>query len=238
MKIVDAIWEKRNLETNTIEITIEEHDTADRVSHILQDQSAGYMVVKLPVSRTDLIFQLQDLGYAYIEDMVTLYHDLHEVSYSPIQKRLRDAVDTATMDKADVDVLCGEIWKGMFDSDRIFLDPYFTWEMAKKRYVNWVQDEYARGTEFVKYLYKDKVIGFFALREAENKEYDSFLGGMYKEYQKGGLGTVVKVPQAVKERGGKKVRASVSTNNIFQLRALTMNGYIPESIIHTFIKHN
>ena len=55
--------------------------------------------------------------------------------------------------------------------------------------------------------------------------------------KKSGIGSIVKVPEEVRKRNGKKVSTSVSTNNVAQIKSLVRNGYIPESISHTFIKH-
>ena len=47
-----------------------------------------------------------------------------------------------------------EISNGLFDSDRIYIDPFFSKEKAAQRYINWTEDELKRGTEFIKYIYK------------------------------------------------------------------------------------
>lgn len=98
-------------------------------------------------------------------------------------------------------------------------------------------DEAKRGKELLKNIHKGKTIGFLDF-VSKGMESSLFLGGIYLESRRGGIGSIVKVPQAVRERGGKKGRTSVSTNNPGQVRSLIMNGYIPESIIHTFIKHS
>lgn len=238
MKIVDATWEKRNLGVETQEITIEQNDDSEYVNQVLCQVRAPYCVVKVPSYRPELLEVVQNNGFRYIEDMVYVVSYLQEINYSPIQKRMYDSVGIETMSRKDIDELCVEIGNGIFDSDRIFLDPYFSHEIARQRYINWVLDEYERGTEFIKYIYKENTIGFFGLREIEAGHYTSFLGGIYRKYRKGGIGSIVKVPEAVKLRGGKKVSTSVSTNNVMQLKSLMMNGYIPESILHTFIKHS
>lgn len=238
MNVVNAVWEKRNIGVDTVEVTIEETDDVQTIKDTLNNLEVEYIVVKVPSSRSDVLFLVQNMGYYYIEDMISVVHNLHDVCLPPIQKRLYDAIEIGVMDDNDINILYDEIRKGLFDSDRVFLDPFFSKEQARNRYINWVMDEAKRGTELLKYVYKGKTIGFFGLREQRNGEFISFLGGIYLESRKGGIGSIVKVPQAVRERGGKKVRTSVSTNNPAQVRSLIMNGYIPESIIHTFIKHS
>lgn len=237
MKKIDAVWEKRNLGVSTVEVSFDEKDTIQEIKECLKNLKDEYVVLKIPSHRPDILPLVHELGYQYIEDMVYISSDLQEINRTPLEQRFYDAVSVEAMNEKDMKVLEEEIRKGLFDSDRIYLDPYFSHEIAQQRYVNWVKDEYERGTLFFKYIYKNETIGFFGLREVENGHYTSFLGGIYLNYRKGGIGTVVKVPDTVKKLGGKKVSTSVSTNNVVQIKSLIKNGYIPESISHTFIKH-
>ena len=237
MKIVDAVWEKRNLGVDTVEITLELNDNIDEIKRKLNEVDAKYIVLKIPSYRPDLLQIAYEEKFRYMEDMVYVVNYLQEINRNPVMQRLYDAVTVDIMSTEDMEQLYQEIENGIFDSDRIYLDTYFNHQIAKTRYLNWVKDEYTRGTEFLKYVYKNESIGFFALREVEPRHYTSFLGGIYSKYRVGGIGTIVKVPEEVKLRGGKKVSTSVSTNNAIQLKSLAMNGYIPESISHTFVKH-
>lgn len=234
---VNATWEKRNLGVDTIETTFEENDEYQTVELYLCKLKTEYSVLRIPSYRTDLLPIVQKMGYTYIEDMIYAMNYLNEIPRTSSQERLYKAIEVDTMNEKDFEILYQEINKGIFDSDRIYTDPYFNHDIAKKRYINWILDELKTGTEFLKYIYKNDTIGFFALKELENGCYTSFLGGIYKEYRKGGIGSVIKVPEEVKKRGGKKVSSNVSSNNIMQVKSLIMNGYRPESITHTFIKH-
>lgn len=238
MKIIDAVWEKRNLGIETVEITVEQDDSCEYVEKCLTSQDASYCVVKIPTYRTDLLELIQKCGYRYIEDMVSVTSHLNEVTMNHIQKRMFDAVNVELMNENDLEFLREQIMDGLFDSDRIYIDSSFTIEQARNRYVNWLNDEIDRKTEIYKYIYKDKVIGFFGLKHVDNGHYTSFLGGIYKEYRKGGLGTIVKVPDVVRQKGGKSVSTSVSSNNLTQIKSLLSNGYVVDEITHTFVKHN
>lgn len=237
MKIVNADWEYRNLGVTTIEIEIEEYDTRETILTTIQGIRAQYIVLKLPSHKADMIFDIQKSGYTYIEDMVQMVSYLKKVNYSSVQERFNTCVSTQVMTEEDLVTVKQEIKKGLFSTDRVYLDPYFSKKQAYNRYINWIEDEYLRKTQFIKYIYKGNTIGFFALREQEKGRYTSFLGGIFPAYRKGGIGTVVKVPQVVQAYGGKSVSTNVSSNNPAQIRNLILNGYIPESITHTFIKH-
>ena len=167
MLSVNAIWEKRNLGVNTIETTFEENDESQIVKLYLCELKTEYSVLRIPSYRTDLLPIVQAMGYTYVEDMIYAVNYLNEISRTPSQERLYKAIKVDTMDEKDFEILYQEINKGIFDSDRIYIDPYFSHEIAKKRYINWIMDELKTGTEFLKYIYKNDTIGFFALKVLE-----------------------------------------------------------------------
>lgn len=237
MNIVNAIWEKRNLGVNTLEITFDQNDSIETVEESLKKIKAEYIVLKVPTYLTNLLPLIQDNGYHYIEDMIHFVNYLSNIHRNPIQQRLYDSITVEPMSAVDMHVLFTEIRNGFFSSDRIYLDPYFNREASINRYINWIEDEEKQGTEFLKHVYKNDTVGFFALKEIGNGHYTSFLGGIYKLYRKGGIGAIIKAPEEVRNRNGKKLSTSVSTNNPAQIKAMALNGYIPENITHTFIKH-
>lgn len=237
MKIVEAIWEKRNLGVDTIEVTFENKDKFDEVKKQIEILDKEYIVLRIPSDRPDILCLMGKCGYRYVEDLVELVSYLKPVSQNPVLKRVYDSVGVEQMNAKDIEGLLSEVKQGMFETDRISLDDFFKPEQAKERYANWIQDELAGKTEFLKYTYKGNAIAFFTLKELGKGYYDVPLGGFYKKYRNSGIGTVVKVPEEVEKRGGKKVRTNVSTNNLPQMRNLIANGYIPEGISHIFIKH-
>lgn len=237
MQVIDAVWEKRNLGVSTSEIMIDIKDDLYEVKRFLSEFEDEYIVLKVPSVRADITNMASLYRFVFIEDMVTLSSNLQEIRRNPLQKRLYDSVQVEKMKKEDMDELLDEVGKGMFDADRISLDPFFSSEQAGIRYVNWIQDELDKQTEFLKYVYKGEMAGFLSIREIDGGNYTAPLGGFYRKSRNTGLGTVVKVPEEVKKRGGRSVRTGVSSNNPAQLRNLVVNGYVPEGISHIFIKH-
>ena len=237
MKVRVEELEKRNLGVDTISISVDIKDTVDEVEKVLNETKAQYLVLKIPSTRTDITPLAGKYQYTYVEDMLFMEHDLHEIVRTPLQQRLYDAVQIDTMQEEDFDILFEEINKGSFSFDRISNDPYFGQEVANRRFVNWLNDEIDRGAEFIKVTKKGEMTGFFTIREVRPGVYTSALGGTFMKWRKGGLGTNVQTPEVVKKRGGKKVELGVSTNNMIQIRALIQNGYFPVSCNHVFIKH-
>lgn len=237
MKVVNAVWEKRNLGTDTYEITFDKKDRIDEIAGEFENVSASYMVVKVPAERSDLSIYVQENGYHYIEDMILVEHDLHETVRNPLHQRLYDTTSYRKMTGDDIAVLKKEIQEGMFDSDRISKDAVFGKEKSAFRYQNWMNDLLRRGAIPYVILYKEDPAGFIILQTEDGACYESVLGGGYQKYRMTGLGIVQKEQEIVKKLGGKKVVTHVSSNNVSQLKALVMNGYVPVHIEHIFVKH-
>ena len=237
MKIVNAVWEMRNLGVRTLEITVERDDALAEIEAAVRTPDAQYVVLRVPDDRTDALLAVQNCGYRFIEGMVHLVHRLKQLEVSAPERRIYDAVDIVKMNTADLDELKAQVRDGMFDSDRVYLDDFFTKEQAAQRYIHWIDDELGRGTEYYKYVYRGKTFGFFALREIGNGHYTSFLGGVYNAYRSSGLGAVVKGPEFVKFLGAKSIDSYVSTNNIAQIRNLTAHGYEIRGLQYVLIRH-
>lgn len=240
MRVIDAVWEKRNLGVETKEIEFEENDVIEAAEECLRKTHAEYLVAKVPANRRDISHLLHLYQYEFAEEMMLLSSShLENIIDTGVMQRLYRMVSVKKADEEDVREVIGEIRKGMFSTDRISLDPFFPEGIAEERYANWMLDELNRGTELYLYSYKDKNIGFSALREIKDGAYISFLGGIYNETRIGGVGvvTAVKGGEIVKKLGGKSLSSMVSSNNITQIRNLIHIGYNVSKINDVFIKH-
>lgn len=237
MKITDAYWEKRNLGVETTEVEIELQDEINEVRRQLERIKSSYCVIKVPSECMDIVGAVQKEGFMYIEDMILVSHDLHEVVRSKMHQRLYEATAYRRMNEQDIEQLFDEVQQGMFANDRITNDGAFTKEQAARRYRNWIADLIAQGAEPYVVLYKDDPAGFVILKELDAGIYDSVLGGGYQKYRKSGMGIIQKEQEIVKRLGGKAVQTRVSSNNLNQLKALILNGYVPKKIEHVFIRH-
>lgn len=237
MKIVDAYWEKRNLGVSTTEFTVEDNDTVNSIRDVLDNCTSEYQVLRLPYHQTCFLFTVQDLGFKFVEDMFSLKNDLKPIIMNPIVERLYKEISFSLMNGDDIEKLLIEVDHGMFNSDRVFIDPFFDNILARKRYYNWLNDELERGSLFFKYMYKGNTIGFNALKEKGDGVYDAYLGGLYSNYQKSGLGSAVFVSEIVKYLGGKCVVTNVSSNNMKQVKNLLQKGFVITSSYHVFVKH-
>lgn len=237
MQVVNAIWEKRNLGIDVYEVQFENNDIICDVDEKVCSIIADYVVIKVPSERSDISEYVQCKGYHYIEDLIHVEHDLHEIKRNMLHQRLYDATSFRKMTEEDIETLRTEIQAGMFDTDRISRDAAFGKEISAKRYINWIDDMLQHDAKPYVILYKEDPAGFIILQTKDGIEYQSVLGGGYRKYRNSGLGIVEKEQEIVKSLGGKKVSTSVSSNNPSQLKALIINGYVPVGIEHVFVKH-
>lgn len=239
MKVVDAVWERRNLGVSCVEVAIETSDTAAGVKNGLARLATQYLVVKVPAGRSDVMFCLSEMGCSFIEANIHITRKIAHLELSGIQKRLAASVSYAPMQGGDMQVLWDELRNGMHDTDRIYLDSHFTKEQAANRYIGWIQDEVARGSDVYKLIYKDQSIGYFTMKSLGDGVYYPFLAGMYQSHRNSGLGfNIIYKPMCeIGARGGTSVSTHISTNNGRAVRLHVSMGFRFDEITYVYIKH-
>ena len=239
MRILDAIWERRNLGVDTQEITIEEQDTVESVIKTINNGTAEYQVIKVPCGKIQIMWAIEDSGFRYVETSVRVVYDLNKIQIPLKYERINDAVDYAPMSEEDIEQMYEQIQKGMFFTDRIALDPYFSSAHAANRYCGWIQDEIKAGTKLYKYTYKGKNIGFFSLKQINEEVYYPFLAGIYPEYKNTPLGSVYlfKPLLEAKRLGGKYVSTYISMNNSQAVRMHVDYGFLFKEFQNVYVKH-
>ena len=240
MKIIDAIWEKRNLGVSCVEATLEPTDTLDAIRQGLAEIEAQYVVVKMPAGRADAMFCVAELGFAFVEGLINVTWKVGSLDLPGIQQRMADSVGYVLMDDADKQVLWSELRKGIHDTDRVSLDPHFTKERAAERYVGWIQDELARGTDVYKLTLKQQAIGYFTMKHLGDGVYYPFLAGMYETHRSSGLGFLIphKPKCEVVARGGRSISTYISTNNEAAIRMHVSAGFNFGQVTYVYVKHN
>ena len=99
MEIIDAFWEQRNLGISCSEIKADTGDTVKGMLEALALLTSQYQVIKLPVSRYDLMRVVEQHGFSFIEGSMNVVHNLKNIDRSGIQKRLNDRVCYEEMDE-------------------------------------------------------------------------------------------------------------------------------------------
>ena len=147
MKVIDAFWEQRNLGMKCAEIEFETSDDASCCAKAFEEASSyDYLVAKIPAGNPTILHSVQSQGFEFVECSLHLRHELKQIG----NYHLFDAPILVTAHQAikedDVAYILKRVQDGLFNTDRIYLDPAFSHEQAARRYVNWIQDELAKGS--------------------------------------------------------------------------------------------
>lgn len=241
MKIIDAVWEKRNLGVTCVEIEIEKSDGISQVIDVLRARNEQYQVVKMATGRPDMAFALQDEGFRYIETLIETGRRFRGRPETPeLCRRFEKDISYHYANDAEMARVIAEIRKGdIFATDRISLDPAFSKALAGRRYALWMQDLLAGGkASMVISCYRNEAIGF-SIHHNRGSYYDMVLGGLLPEYLDSGYGFVNSYCgiNAVYEEGAKVIRSHVSSNNVTILKLHLMFGMQVKSLSDVFIRH-
>ena len=166
-------------------------------------------------------------------------HDLRDLTSNYLVDRISGDIWFMPMTADEKGIMRENIRGGMFNTDRISLDPHLTPEQAANRYINWIEDEITNGSTPFSYGYKDRAIGFCLLKESKPNYYRSVIGGLYNDDSKISLGgvTTLKLLEELKKMGAKGMYTFVSTNNPQIVRVHTQYGYIVEDTTYVFVRH-
>jgi hypothetical protein len=239
MKVIDAYWEKRNLDVDCVEIIIEKTDTIEDLRIINQIANNKYVVVKVPSVNFEVNNYLSELGFVFIECSLNLEINIKNLVLSDLQKRINNDISYCEMEISDLDELYNEIKKGLFKTDRVNLDSKFNKEQSSIRYINWIKDELDRKSKIYKVKYKNEIIGFFSLKSISEEIYYPFLAGLYSKFSNSGLGfTLLTKPiEEIASKHGKKIITFVSSNNLPILRNHLDLGFKISELCYVFVKH-
>lgn len=241
MKITEQTWEKKNLGVDSIEYCFSLEDPVELVKDILiENDSFNYRLCRVPAGRMDIAYLLQDAGYKYAEDIFSIKADIKELSLPKVYQKFSDAMTYSLATEDELSEIYNCIKKGVFDTDKVSLDPKMGIEKASNRFYNWCKLEVENKTS-KPYVVKlnDVNCGFFILKDLDNRTADSLLAGLYdKENALGsGFATIYYPMLQAKLEGKKKIVTAVSSNNIASVKTHLSLGYTIQHINHVFIKH-
>ena len=239
MKKIEQPWEKRNLGVKSVEYCFDVKDTIkDIPQDLLSQNDYDYVQCRVPAGKMDLVYKLQEKAFRFAETSIDLSANLRQLQlpdiYLPFEKELE------YVKVEELESVYGQICKGIFDTDRIYLDPFFRREQSGIRYANWCRQEVETGSTQV-YVVKreEETMGFFALKEKSKNVSDSLLAGLYDKNNTMGWGfSVLYYPMLQAQREGKKrIETSVSSNNPDSLRMHLRLGYVIKNMKYVLIKH-
>lgn len=241
MRIIDANWEERNLGVTCYEFHMEVKDDIKYLKETYDGLvEKQYMVARIPSSKYEFVDYFQKQGYRFIESAVTLEHDLQNINIPKRILRICDKCTWELMKEEELSQLSEEVYKNIFKTDRIYVDPMFTRQQAAQRYDFWIKDLIRAGSIPYKVIYAGETVGFFLNKEITANVYDGLLAATYSAYEGSGMGYCIQyagIKSAI-ERGADKYIGHVSANNPEVLKVLLSIGFSIKTIEYIFIKHN
>lgn len=234
-------WEIENLGKRTIEIKIDEEDSFDsnRISEITKGYE--YSVVKVPMNKPDFNIGLTSLGFVCIETQLNVFISYQNFEFSKCSHLINDTDYAKIESTDDLQILLGLITPGMFSTDRISLDPCFGQDLGCQRYRNWISREFKAGrAELFHVLYQEEHVGFMLIRIVGDV-LELLLNGLYKPFQKRGLGLLTPAsPMMYIKKMGLNLqceKTSISSNNAPVVKLYNRLNFQLESQKYVFIKH-
>ena len=226
MKVIDAYWEIRNSGLTTCEIVFEAGDSIDDFLAVNVEKNFRYSVVKIPSDNLKLLHNLEEIGYEYIETQFNICVATSEID--KIDKKWIRVINGTGYQKLknsqDLDIILSNVGKGMFNSDRIYLDEKLGKETSAIRYINWIKDLFKESDSEIFYLTKqDNKVGFFIIHNGSKKCIHSVIAGIFIKYQGHGLpvALIYYYLKLASERNAKCVFTSFSSNNIDMFNTFT-----------------
>ncbi len=241
-KIIDAVWEQRNLGMRVQELEAERTDSPEALREALGCLDSPYCVVKLPENMPALSLIVQEYGFRYAETMFTMEKRLRTEPELPgIWQRYAPQIGVHTPDEAEIGDILMRVRSGaVFQTDRIALDPHFSPQIAGIRYANWISDLLREGGCRVHIVtVKDQPVAFDILRSAGNGVQDDLLGGLLDQESARGMGFTVPyaAEQYTLEAGDRALLVKVSSNNLPMLRLRSLFGYSIRECVSVFVRH-
>jgi GNAT superfamily N-acetyltransferase len=239
MEIIDAHWEMRNLGVKSVELSFGAGEMPPDISDLGDILSAyDYAVAKVPAGNAQIAACVQSLGFSFMECSISFKHDLDCVGNEQTQL-LSARVSHSLAAGEGTDYILQRVSEGLFDSDRIYLDPYFTHAQAARRYVFWLKDEISRGAGLYDVLFDGARAGFFAYKESSPGVSYPFLIGLYPEFRGHCLGGSLIVESLLesKNQGCASSETIVSSNNIPVVKCHEAVGSRITGVNYVFVKH-
>lgn len=243
LKIIDAVWEVRNLGVRTFEIGIDTDDKPDEFISAEKDvltKGAEYIIVKTPVNMPEFIWGLPKLGYTFAEMGFFISLNKKEYIVPPFIERLDRGINvTYITSEADIEDILSKYKGNIFDTDRISIDPFFSKGLSARRYLFWTKDMFNQGCKLFNVVIKDKDIGFYIIKPIDEKTAYPVLAGLYPEYKQKGLGALLikRCIETVWELGFDKIDTSVVSNNINIIKVNLAFGFKVDNFKYVYVKH-
>lgn len=242
MRIVNAVWEKKNLGIDVIEVNCSEKDTIEDLTSTLNGIDVPYSVVKIPSGCINHLMAAQKLGYVFIETSYNYECNIRKFETPEIYSRFLNKVKVKPASEDLKSKALKEIKAGaIFSTDRIAIDPHFSKELAGNRYFNWCNYALSNGAIMEVSFFNDEPIAFNLSETMKERKgvVHGLLGGVFESVLDKGLGFLVveSEVECCRMLGGKICAGSTSSNNLPSLRLHMRYGFDIIESCYVLIKH-
>jgi len=229
MKIVDAQWEIRNIGLKTLEIIFED---GSEMLPIQQMDSYQYIVSKVQSKEIKTIHLLEKNGFEFIESQLIISKFIKGIKFDPFLARIASGykiIEVETLDQ--LNIILHNINIGLFDTDRIYLDPILGKEKSINRYKNWVTDIYNNKNNhkifIISKIKNDIDVGFISFKKKDKENCEIPLVGIFEEYKKMKIGflTVYFPLLYALNNEFKFCHTAISLNNLNAVNLYSIFGY-------------
>lgn len=241
MELIEQVWEKKNLDVNSAEFRFDGKDDISAIKDdILSNTVYDYQICRVPVGRMDIVYLLQKNGFFFSEMSIELSADLEKLKLPSVYARFIESMDYHSASEAEMKYIENAIRSGVFDTDKISLDPYFGKERAGIRFANWNRQEIESGrAKAYVVTMEGEAIGFFVDKMLSDKADYSLLAALYDKDKYSGVGfSVLYFPMLQSKLEGKRrITTGVSSNNPDSVRMHLELGYKIKEMNYVLIKH-
>ena len=215
-------WDSEYLHNTTVEIenfSVKSFTALKKIiaqfQHALHLIKGDLMFSKIPLEDYPRIQMLDQAGFYYIEQSITLDVDLsvwkpNEFIFQ--RSGTYQLIPASLQDKQSI----RQIAQSTFTADRFHLDPNIAKAKADYRFEMWIENSFHSSDTIYKFVDKENtIIGFFIVHE--RPEYAEFrLAGLDPQYVGRGLGKMLyhHMYRLLKEKKYKTIKSVISLNNI------------------------
>ena len=241
MRVVEAVWEKRNLGVTCIEMEIGKQDAVPDIEQVISERTEQYQVAKVSAGNVAAVFALQKHGFQFIETLFQTEISLEKRPEPPeLYRKLQLDAGYHTASDSEQEAAIAQILRGdIFSTDRVALDPVFSHALSARRNALWAQDALTgKNAAMIITEYRGQNVGFNIL--ADKGSYcDGLLGGLFAEFQNTGTGfaNVYSALNAAHDMGAKKMISHVSSNNFQMYKLHLLYGMRVTHMTYNLVKH-
>lgn len=241
MIITDCFWEFENLGLKTISFDADIDDVFNK--DCFNTTVYEYLVARIPAGKADFIFGLPEIGFVQVESQFSISKTFSSIDFSnALIKSLEKKIDFKEIETIDdLGHIFEKMTKNMFTTDRICLDPKMGPEMALKRYKNWMKTELKEKNLIILQVNIRGINVGFSMFKIKGDKCFVYLGGIYEDYQKMGIGLLTPLSPAFYMRKNnitcRLLETQISSNNYPVIELYNYLGYKLDKVTNVFVKH-